>query len=132
MFPPLDDLVRSRWALAPGGTGQIMVVMTTMRIPVVFIHGLWLHATSWPWIGLFEEVGYDATAPGWPGIPDPFPKRAARPLVSPRPPGRAPISRDVSAARDASGATVATATCRCASRAWSGLASDSCQTNPIE
>ncbi len=36
--------------------------------PVVFIHGLWLHATSWaPWIELFEAEGYDAVAPDWPG-----------------------------------------------------------------
>jgi pimeloyl-ACP methyl ester carboxylesterase len=38
------------------------------RIPVVFIHGLWLHSSSWqPWIDLFQEKGYDASAPGWPG-----------------------------------------------------------------
>ena len=36
--------------------------------PVVFIHGLWLHATSWsPWLELFEEQGYRASAPTWPG-----------------------------------------------------------------
>jgi pimeloyl-ACP methyl ester carboxylesterase len=36
--------------------------------PVVFIHGLWLHATSWqPWIELFTEKGYAPIAPGWPG-----------------------------------------------------------------
>jgi pimeloyl-ACP methyl ester carboxylesterase len=36
--------------------------------PVVFIHGLWLHATSWdPWIDLFRQSGYDPIAPGWPG-----------------------------------------------------------------
>ena len=35
--------------------------------PVVFIHGLWLHATSWaPWLELFREAGYDPVAPGWP------------------------------------------------------------------
>ncbi|WP_127501886.1 alpha/beta hydrolase [Actinoplanes solisilvae] len=39
-----------------------------MTSPVVFIHGLWLHASSWqPWIDLFSERGYRATAPGWPG-----------------------------------------------------------------
>jgi len=38
--------------------------------PVVFIHGLWLHATSWqPWIDLFREAGYEPVAPGWPGEP---------------------------------------------------------------
>jgi pimeloyl-ACP methyl ester carboxylesterase len=39
-----------------------------MSLPVVFIHGLWLHATSWqPWIDLFTERGYQPVAPGWPG-----------------------------------------------------------------
>ena len=39
--------------------------------PVVFIHGLWLHATSWsPWVELFEAEGFDAVAPGWPGDHD--------------------------------------------------------------
>jgi pimeloyl-ACP methyl ester carboxylesterase len=38
---------------------------------VVFLHGLWLHATSWaPWVELFEDAGYSCLAPGWPGIPD--------------------------------------------------------------
>jgi pimeloyl-ACP methyl ester carboxylesterase len=45
--------------------------MTTERIPVVFIHGLWLHATSWePWVDLFREASYEPLAPGWPGDPD--------------------------------------------------------------
>jgi pimeloyl-ACP methyl ester carboxylesterase len=39
--------------------------------PVVFIHGLWLHATSWePWLDTFRDVGYEPVAPGWPGEPD--------------------------------------------------------------
>jgi alpha-beta hydrolase superfamily lysophospholipase len=37
-------------------------------IPVVFVHGLWLHATSWqPWVELFTEHGYAPVAPTWPG-----------------------------------------------------------------
>lgn len=41
-----------------------------MATPVVFIHGLWLHATSWqPWVDLFREAGYDPIAPEWPGGP---------------------------------------------------------------
>jgi pimeloyl-ACP methyl ester carboxylesterase len=43
----------------------------TKAKPVLFIHGLWLHASSWaPWVDLFEKAGYAASAPGWPGIPD--------------------------------------------------------------
>jgi alpha-beta hydrolase superfamily lysophospholipase len=39
--------------------------------PVLFIHGLWLHASSWqPWVDLFTEAGYAPVAPGWPGEPD--------------------------------------------------------------
>lgn len=35
---------------------------------VVFLHGLWISKDSWqPWIDLFDERGYPATAPGWPG-----------------------------------------------------------------
>ncbi|HEY1674075.1 MAG TPA: alpha/beta hydrolase [Streptosporangiaceae bacterium] len=45
--------------------------MSTPGRPVVFIHGLWLHASSWgPWQELFAEAGYAPTAPGWPGDPD--------------------------------------------------------------
>lgn len=42
--------------------------MSPPRSPVVFIHGLWLHASSWqPWVDLFRQAGYEAIAPGWPG-----------------------------------------------------------------
>ena len=45
--------------------------MATTGTPVVFVHGLWLHSTSWqPWVELFREAGYDPIAPGWPGVPD--------------------------------------------------------------
>jgi len=44
--------------------------MTSTRTPVVFIHGLWLHTTSWaPWLELFRQAGYEPIAPGWPGVP---------------------------------------------------------------
>ena len=42
----------------------------TAKPPVLFIHGLWLHASSWDnWVDLFEDAGYEASAPGWPGDP---------------------------------------------------------------
>ena len=45
--------------------------MPDAATPVVFLHGLWLHATSWAsWSELFSEAGYDPIAPGWPGDPD--------------------------------------------------------------
>ena len=45
--------------------------MTQPGRPVVFVHGLWLHASSWgPWQELFQEAGYAPIAPGWPGDPE--------------------------------------------------------------
>jgi len=42
--------------------------MTPAGSPVVFIHGLWLHASSWgPWTEHFQAAGYAPVAPGWPG-----------------------------------------------------------------
>jgi pimeloyl-ACP methyl ester carboxylesterase len=36
--------------------------------PVIFIHGMWIHATAWqPWLELFGSRGYSVSAPGWPG-----------------------------------------------------------------
>ncbi len=39
--------------------------------PVVFVHGLWLLASSWDrWRTFFEDQGYTSIAPGWPDDPD--------------------------------------------------------------
>ncbi|WP_433662987.1 alpha/beta hydrolase [Nocardia sp. CA-128927] len=36
--------------------------------PVVFIHGLWMHSSSWgAWLDAFDRAGYQTFAPGWPG-----------------------------------------------------------------
>ena len=35
---------------------------------IVFIHGLWIHSSSWqPWKDFFEQHGYETLNPGWPG-----------------------------------------------------------------
>jgi pimeloyl-ACP methyl ester carboxylesterase len=45
--------------------------MTDQSLPVIFIHGLWLHPLSWAgWVEEFESAGYRAAAPGWPGVSD--------------------------------------------------------------
>jgi len=42
--------------------------MTAAPVPVVFIHGLWIHSAAWqPWVELYRAAGYAAMAPGWPG-----------------------------------------------------------------
>ncbi|TQS46120.1 alpha/beta hydrolase [Cryptosporangium phraense] len=39
-----------------------------MSTPVLFVHGLWLHSSSWePWVARFRDAGYAPLAPGWPG-----------------------------------------------------------------
>ncbi|WP_420122860.1 alpha/beta hydrolase [Nakamurella sp.] len=54
--------------------------MTRSGTPVVFIHGLWLHARSWqPWIERFAAAGYDPIAPGWPGEPATVDEARAQP-----------------------------------------------------
>ena len=51
-----------------------------MSTPVLFIHGLWLHASSWTgWIDRFAEAGYTPSAPGWPGDPDTVAEARANP-----------------------------------------------------
>src|SRR5260221_3718061 len=38
------------------------------RPPVVFVHGLWLHAESWHnWQEYFRQHGYETHAVSWPG-----------------------------------------------------------------
>ncbi len=45
-----------------------MAVNTTTRLPIVFVHGLWLHGESWnKWLDFFRENGYEAVAASWPG-----------------------------------------------------------------
>jgi non-heme chloroperoxidase len=35
---------------------------------IVFIHGLWIHSSSWqPWMDLFQQHGYETINPPWPG-----------------------------------------------------------------
>jgi non-heme chloroperoxidase len=42
----------------------------TGRVPVVFVHGLWLLPSSWDrWATVFEAAGYTPLTPGWPDDP---------------------------------------------------------------
>jgi pimeloyl-ACP methyl ester carboxylesterase len=47
--------------------GQISAANASGLAPVVFVHGLWLLASSWDrWRTVFEEAGYTTLAPDWP------------------------------------------------------------------
>jgi pimeloyl-ACP methyl ester carboxylesterase len=61
---------------------QIARANESGRVPVVFIHGLWLLSSSWNrWAELFEQVGYAAVTPGWPDDPETVKEANARPEV---------------------------------------------------
>jgi non-heme chloroperoxidase len=50
--------------------GQVEAANAGGRTPVVFIHGLWLLASSWErWGALFEEAGYAPVLADWPDDP---------------------------------------------------------------
>ena len=61
---------------------QIEQCNATGRIPVVFIHGLWLLPSSWDrWATVFEDAGYAALTPGWPDDPETVAEANAHPDV---------------------------------------------------
>lgn len=53
------------------------------HVPVVFIHGLWLHSASWdPWVDYFAAHGFDALAPGWPQERDTVTGARSHPVIA--------------------------------------------------
>jgi pimeloyl-ACP methyl ester carboxylesterase len=63
-------------------TQQIERANSNGGAPVVFIHGLWLLASSWDrWASLFEAAGYPVLTPGWPDDPDTAEEANANPDV---------------------------------------------------
>src|ERR1700677_836940 len=61
---------------------QIARANDSGRVPVVFIHGLWLLPSSWDrWAGVFDEAGYAPVSPGWPDDPDTVEEANADPGV---------------------------------------------------
>lgn len=54
--------------------------MPETKSHVVFVHGLWLHSSSWqPWADLFAQRGYIPHMPGWPGDADTVEQTRANP-----------------------------------------------------
>jgi non-heme chloroperoxidase len=61
---------------------QVERANTTNQTPVVFVHGLWLLASSWDrWAQVFEEAGYTALTPGWPDDPETVEEANANPGI---------------------------------------------------
>ncbi len=61
---------------------QVERANATGRVPVVFIHGLWLLPSSWDrWASLFEDSGFSAVKPGWPDDPETVADAKAHPQV---------------------------------------------------
>ena len=61
---------------------QIRAANDSGRVPVVFIHGLWLLASSWDsWKDLFEAEGFAPVAPQWPDDPESVAEANAHPEV---------------------------------------------------
>ena len=69
-------------ALSEREQAQVEHANMSARVPVVFVHGLWLLASSWDrWAELFEQAGYAAVAPGWPDDPETVEEARANPDV---------------------------------------------------
>jgi pimeloyl-ACP methyl ester carboxylesterase len=61
---------------------QVEQANASGKTPVVFIHGLWLLASSWDnWVGVFEEAGYAGVTPVWPDDPLTVEEALANPEV---------------------------------------------------
>ena len=69
-------------AISSHKAAQVERANESGRIPVVFVHGLWLLPNSWQrWETLFGEAGYATVAPGWPDDPETAQEAKAHPEV---------------------------------------------------
>ena len=61
---------------------EIEAANASGKIPVVFIHGLWLLPSSWAnWVDFFEQAGYAPLTPDWPDDPETVEQARANPDV---------------------------------------------------
>ena len=67
-------------AITEHESGQVERANRAGLQPVVFVHGLWLLASSWDrWAAVFEEAGFVALTPGWPDDPESVAEANANP-----------------------------------------------------
>ena len=63
-------------------TGEIQAANASGKVPVVFVHGLWLLPSSWAnWAELFKQAGYASLTPDWPDDPATVEEARANPGV---------------------------------------------------
>jgi non-heme chloroperoxidase len=73
---------RDNMSLNDRETKEIAEANAAGAQPIVFVHGLWLLASSWDhWRGHFRELGYATIAPGWPDDPATVEEAHAHPEV---------------------------------------------------
>src|SRR3954470_1155888 len=61
---------------------EIEAANASGNTPIVFIHGLWLLASSWAnWADFFTQAGYAPLTPDWPGDPETVDEARANPEV---------------------------------------------------
>jgi pimeloyl-ACP methyl ester carboxylesterase len=61
---------------------EIEAANTSRKIPVVFIHGLWVLPSSWAnWVDFFAQAGYAPLTPDWPDDPATVEEARANPNV---------------------------------------------------
>jgi len=59
-----------RAPISDGERAEVDAANTAGATPVVFVHGLWLLASSWDrWAEVFRDAGYATLQPGWPDDP---------------------------------------------------------------
>ncbi len=79
---PLKTPPTGTAAISDHDTHQVERANATGRVPVVFVHGLWLLPSSWDrWATLFDDAGYAALTPGWPDDPETVGAAKAHPEV---------------------------------------------------
>jgi non-heme chloroperoxidase len=68
--------------ITPREIDQIAQANDSGRVPVVFVHGLWLLPNSWGrWAAVFSEAGFSPLTPSWPDDPETVEQARANPEV---------------------------------------------------
>jgi pimeloyl-ACP methyl ester carboxylesterase len=77
-----DGMTSKQTLVTEHESEQVERANASGRVPVVFVHGLWLLPSSWDrWAELFEKNGYTALTPHWPDDPETVEEAKAKPEV---------------------------------------------------